>query len=101
MTTVKDENEPIIRLADAVAGASAVLEKYKNEEIRQIFLSAEENLSYFKQKTTRLRGGQPILPAGWEAAWHTQQFSAVLLLLVFNRKPPQSRDGQPILLTGQ
>ncbi len=43
VTTVKDENEPIIRLADAVAGASAALEKYENEEIRQIFSSAEEN----------------------------------------------------------
>ena len=43
VTTVKDENEPIIRLADAVAGASAALEKYENEELRQIFSSAEEN----------------------------------------------------------
>ena len=39
----KDENEPIIRLADALAGASAALEKYQNEELRQIFSSAEEN----------------------------------------------------------
>ena len=35
-----------------------------------------------------MKGGQPILLAGQEAARHTQQFSAATLLLVFNRKPP-------------
>lgn len=29
-----------------------------------------------------MKGGQPILLAGQEAAWHTQQFSAAILLLV-------------------
>ncbi len=42
VTTVKDENEPIIRLADAVAGASAHLEKNRDGELRPIFSKAEE-----------------------------------------------------------
>ena len=53
VTTVKDENEPIIRLADALAGASAALEKYQNEELRPIFSQAEESgllISFLNRK---------------------------------------------------
>lgn len=38
--------------------------------------------SGFRQKTTMIEGGQPILLTGQQAAWHTQQFSADILLLV-------------------
>jgi len=38
----KDENEPLVRLADALAGASAELEKYKDEELRKMFSQAKE-----------------------------------------------------------
>ena len=39
----KDEHEPIIRLADALAGASAELEKYQNEELHKIFSQAKKS----------------------------------------------------------
>ncbi len=39
----KDENEPLVRLADTLAGASAELEKYKDEELRPIFSTAEDS----------------------------------------------------------
>lgn len=42
VTTVKDENEPIIRLADALAGATALLEKRENDELRKMFSKARE-----------------------------------------------------------
>ena len=38
--------------------------------------------SGLRQKTTVIEGGQPILLTGQQAAWHTQQFSAAILLLV-------------------
>ena len=38
----KDENEPLVRLADAVAGASSDLEKHENEELRRLFSQAKE-----------------------------------------------------------
>ncbi len=49
----KDENEPLVRLADALAGASAQLEKYQNEELRKIFSQAEESgllISFLNRK---------------------------------------------------
>ena len=42
VTTVKDENEPIIRLADVLAGATALLEKRENDELRKMFSEAQE-----------------------------------------------------------
>lgn len=39
----KDENEPLIRLADAVAGASAELVKYEDGELVRLFSQAEQN----------------------------------------------------------
>ena len=36
----KDESEPLIRLADAVAGATRDLLEYKNNELKEIFSSA-------------------------------------------------------------
>lgn len=36
----KDESEPLIRLADAVAGATRDLLEYKNDELKEIFSSA-------------------------------------------------------------
>ena len=46
--------------------------------------------STIKQKTTPVRGGQPILLQSGQQAAHvyTQQSSAATLLLVFDRKPP-------------
>ena len=38
----RDENEPLIRLADAVAGASRDLLEHKNSELREIFALALE-----------------------------------------------------------
>ncbi len=38
--------------------------------------------SGLRQKTTLIEGGQPILLNGQQAAWHTQQFSGAILLLV-------------------
>lgn len=38
--------------------------------------------SGLRQKTTLIEGGQPILLTGQQATWHTQQFSAAILLLV-------------------
>ena len=38
----KDENEPLIRLADALAGASAELLKYRDNELRELFSEAEK-----------------------------------------------------------
>ena len=38
----KDENEPLIRLADALAGASAELLKYQDSELEELFLRAEQ-----------------------------------------------------------
>lgn len=40
--------------------------------------------SGLQQKTTLIEGGQPILLTGQQAAWHTQQLSAAILLLVSN-----------------
>lgn len=37
----KDENEPIIRLADALAGAAAELLKYDADDLREMFTQAE------------------------------------------------------------
>ena len=39
----KDENEPLVRLADALAGASAELEKYRDSELDELFSQAEQN----------------------------------------------------------
>ena len=39
----KDENEPLIRLADALAGASAELIKYQNRELSALFSHAEQS----------------------------------------------------------
>ena len=39
----KDENEPLIRLADALAGASAELLKYQDSELSELFSQAEQN----------------------------------------------------------
>ena len=39
----KDENEPLIRLADALAGASAELIKYQDSGLNELFSQAEEN----------------------------------------------------------
>ena len=39
----KDENEPLVRLADALAGASAELEKYRDSELSELFSQAEQN----------------------------------------------------------
>ena len=36
----KDENEPLVRLADALAGASAELLKYQDKELNEIFSQA-------------------------------------------------------------
>ena len=38
----KDENEPLIRLADAVAGAAAELLKYDSEDLGEIFSQAKQ-----------------------------------------------------------
>ena len=38
----KDENEPLVRLADALAGASAELEKYQDSELSELFSQAEQ-----------------------------------------------------------
>ena len=38
--------------------------------------------SDLRQKTTPRKSGQPILLTGQQAAWHTQQFSVAILLLV-------------------
>lgn len=38
----KDENEPLIRLADAVAGAAAELIKYGSEDLGEIFSQAKQ-----------------------------------------------------------
>lgn len=40
--TVKDENEPIIRLSDVLAGATALLEKHENDELRKMFSKGQE-----------------------------------------------------------
>ncbi len=39
----KDENEPLIRLADALAGASAELLKYQDSELNELFSQAEQH----------------------------------------------------------
>lgn len=39
----KDENEPLIRLADALAGASAELLKYQDSELNELFSQAERS----------------------------------------------------------
>ena len=39
----KDENEPLIRLADALAGASAELLKYQESELNELFSQAERS----------------------------------------------------------
>ena len=39
----KDENEPLIRLADALAGASAELLKYQDSELNELFFQAVQN----------------------------------------------------------
>lgn len=39
----KDENEPLIRLSDALAGASAELLKYQDKELSELFSQAEQN----------------------------------------------------------
>lgn len=39
----KDENDGLIRLADALAGASARLEKYQEDELSALFSLAKEN----------------------------------------------------------
>ncbi len=39
----KDENEPLVRLADALAGASAELEKYRDSELGELFSQAKQN----------------------------------------------------------
>ena len=39
----KDENEPLVRLADALAGASAELLKYQDSELDELFSQAEQN----------------------------------------------------------
>ena len=38
----KDENEPLVRLADALAGASAELEKYRDSELDKLFSQAKQ-----------------------------------------------------------
>ena len=38
-----DKNEPLIRLADALAGASAELLKYQDRELNELFSQAEQN----------------------------------------------------------
>ena len=38
----KDENEPLIRLADALAGASAELLKYQESDLNDLFSQAEQ-----------------------------------------------------------
>ena len=39
----KDGNEPLVRLADALAGASAELLKYKDNELGELFSQAEQS----------------------------------------------------------
>ena len=39
----KDENEPLIRLADALAGTSAELLKYQDSELNELFSQAERS----------------------------------------------------------
>jgi len=39
----KDENEPLIRLADALAGASAELLKYQESDLNELFSQAEQD----------------------------------------------------------
>lgn len=38
-----DQNEPLIRLADALAGASAQLQKYRESELSKLFAQAEQS----------------------------------------------------------
>ena len=39
----KDENEPLIRLADALAGAAAELIKYEDSELNELFFQAKQS----------------------------------------------------------
>ena len=43
----KDENKPLIRLADALAGASAELLKYQDRELSELFLSGAKRYTCF------------------------------------------------------